>query len=809
MILNSLTLENIRSYAHERIEFPRGITLFEGDVGAGKSTILMAIEFALFGLGTQNATSLLAKSAGEGSVTLNFSVGNNEYEVQRTLTKRNNAVQSAKKPHIKADGKIEPLSVTELKQRILQILKFNEPADPRSTSKIFRYAVFTPQEEMKKVLDDAKVRLETIRKAFGIEDYSIAVSNAKAVSSLIEKKAAKMEGRFADIGRLEGQITASKGMLEGLNAGILQSEKARKTLELEREEIAKRQGQLQDQRVKRARLEGEKSKLEEKIRDGRKSAESVRADKEDVAREMDEFRRTLDDLDRIKEPTPMSAEQIQKEVEKFRLIGGELIKYTTRASELSASVKRLAEKTAGRKKEELQKEVTGKQIELKDAQNSLKECSARMEDLKRQKTERETKAGQLKKNVKKSAELGAVCPVCSQNITEEYLQSLRDKYGEKLGVHEKELHDIEESLSTAAQEHETHSDRIKSLESKISDMGRILPGIEELEEGSRELIDVNAKVAELREQNRIAGEEYGSSQDDPVKHLSALKDARVKYESGLTQMEDVKNNMERAKKRIAAYGIKLESLDNGIEKNTADIQRIVEQLESFSGVDEELESANKKVAKNAEKIIQASRSGEIAKQNLKNENGKIDENCARLEEARKWKNRHDEFLDYKHWLEEFFIPTLNEIEKQVLLSVLQRFNEIYHGWYSILIEDITKESRIDEEFTPVITQDGYEYEVRFLSGGEKTSIALAYRLALNSLMRQETESLESNLLILDEPTDGFSNSQMNKIHDILAELKSKQIILVSHEHTLEAYVENVFHVSKENGVSRITRHQAS
>ena len=53
MILNSIMIENIRSYNEEVIDFPRGITLFEGDIGSGKSTILMGIEFALFGLGSQ------------------------------------------------------------------------------------------------------------------------------------------------------------------------------------------------------------------------------------------------------------------------------------------------------------------------------------------------------------------------------------------------------------------------------------------------------------------------------------------------------------------------------------------------------------------------------------------------------------------------------------------------------------------------------------------------------------------------------------------------------------------------------------
>jgi exonuclease SbcC len=58
MILNSIMIENIRSYNEEVIDFPRGITLFEGDMASGKSTILMGIEFALFGLGSQKPEAM-------------------------------------------------------------------------------------------------------------------------------------------------------------------------------------------------------------------------------------------------------------------------------------------------------------------------------------------------------------------------------------------------------------------------------------------------------------------------------------------------------------------------------------------------------------------------------------------------------------------------------------------------------------------------------------------------------------------------------------------------------------------------------
>ena len=61
MIIRWVELNNIRSYSKQKISFPKGSVLLWGDVGSGKSSILLAIEFALFGLmrGSVSGASLL------------------------------------------------------------------------------------------------------------------------------------------------------------------------------------------------------------------------------------------------------------------------------------------------------------------------------------------------------------------------------------------------------------------------------------------------------------------------------------------------------------------------------------------------------------------------------------------------------------------------------------------------------------------------------------------------------------------------------------------------------------------------------
>ena len=48
MIFTKLKLNNFKSYKNQTINFDEGISVIVGENGAGKSTILEAISFALF-----------------------------------------------------------------------------------------------------------------------------------------------------------------------------------------------------------------------------------------------------------------------------------------------------------------------------------------------------------------------------------------------------------------------------------------------------------------------------------------------------------------------------------------------------------------------------------------------------------------------------------------------------------------------------------------------------------------------------------------------------------------------------------------
>ena len=134
----------------------------------------------------------------------------------------------------------------------------------------------------------------------------------------------------------------------------------------------------------------------------------------------------------------------------------------------------------------------------------------------------------------------------------------------------------------------------------------------------------------------------------------------------------------------------------------------------------------------------------------------------------------------------------------------ENINESFKDWFDMLMEDETISVRLDDSFSPLIEQNGHDTFIQNLSGGEKTSVALAYRLSLNKVINDFVSNIQTKgLLILDEPTDGFSSNQLDKLRDVLMQVQADQIILVSHEQKLESYADQIVHIAKEHHVSSV------
>ena len=91
MIFKKLILQNIRSYENLTIEFPRGSVLLAGDIGSGKTSILLGLQFALFGLQPgQKGASILRQGTDNAYACLEVDIDGEIMTLERTIKKSKN-----------------------------------------------------------------------------------------------------------------------------------------------------------------------------------------------------------------------------------------------------------------------------------------------------------------------------------------------------------------------------------------------------------------------------------------------------------------------------------------------------------------------------------------------------------------------------------------------------------------------------------------------------------------------------------------------------------------------------------------------
>ena len=85
-MITSIELGDFLAHSNTKLEFENGVTVFVGDNGAGKSSIIDAITFSLFGQHTRKSNkSLIRRGANQGFAKIGFSINGKQYEAVRKI----------------------------------------------------------------------------------------------------------------------------------------------------------------------------------------------------------------------------------------------------------------------------------------------------------------------------------------------------------------------------------------------------------------------------------------------------------------------------------------------------------------------------------------------------------------------------------------------------------------------------------------------------------------------------------------------------------------------------------------------------
>ncbi|MEM7826798.1 MAG: AAA family ATPase [Candidatus Aenigmatarchaeota archaeon] len=670
MIIRRLKLRNFRSYKDEEIEFPKGVILFEGDVGSGKSSLLYAIEFALFGLGEMRGETLMRAGENNCSVELEFEANGKNYIVYRLLKKREKGI-SQDEGYIIVNGRKLRLTSSEQREKILEILNFKESVRTRSSSFIYRYAIFTPQEEMKEILKmKIEDRLQTLRKVFGIEDYKIAKDNAKLLHDEIRNTISFIDGEIRNLDDLLKEREEKKRIIENNIANMNSLKIERSSLESKLNEISKKIENYEQIMIEINKISGELPALERIEKDNEKIISDLIYENDLLKKENEKM---------IKERESVVLEKIEaNEEELFEKIRSVIKKREERIAE--------------------QSEI---RLHIRNLESIIDK---------------------------------GVCPTCLREITSREFDAKLAEMKNRLEIIQKEI----ESSRTEEKEASEILERVRKFREQVRKLEEIEKRVEE-----------NLKRFEMNEEK-----------------IKKVEMEIAKIESEIKQKKRVLEENKHVAEEVSRLKTKKRDLENSIYDLTSKISLLEGEIKTLEDLKNRIEKE--------------------------------------IEDKMKKKMMREDLEEKMIFTRDYFSSSLDEIETIVMKEINREFNETFKKYFYMLMEnDIL--ARVDENFSPIIEQDGYEIDVNSLSGGEKTSVALAYRIALNLMVKRVCTSMKENLLILDEPTDGFSKEQIFKLRDILDEIKSDQVIIVSHEKELESFVDTIFQVNKVLGISQINK----
>ena len=111
------------------------------------------------------------------------------------------------------------------------------------------------------------------------------------------------------------------------------------------------------------------------------------------------------------------------------------------------------------------------------------------------------------------------------------------------------------------------------------------------------------------------------------------------------------------------------------------------------------------------------------------------------------KDKINYLVEIDNWLSTDFSDVVSMIEKNIMVKLKLEFSKIFSEWFSMLVSE-NFNVYVRDDFTPVIELQDYEIDYSYLSGGERTAIALAYRLALNQVINSVLSNIETKDIVI-------------------------------------------------------------
>ena len=796
-MITKVKLKNWKSHEDSELEFAPGTNGLVGIVGSGKTSILDAICFALFGtfptlqtrkLKIEDVIMKKPKEKNKAEVEVHFVLNGNDYSVRRTIEKRRGTSYS----EIKENGRmLESPSTKNVTAIVEKKLKVNY--------ELFSKAIYSEQNAIDYFLTLGKgQRMKKIDELLMIDRFEEARANTvKLTNKIIERRLAKQTTvEQLDTANVQSTMRELKKSIKDL-----EDEKAELKIELvavskKKTDTEREAGELRNVKEKLERLMRDDHGLESAIATTLETINSLEKGLKEI--ELDTELGEAVDVDAASITTMLKA-QLMKIEEMNAFLKEKQADYERVQTELTASktnIKFLQSEKIGRLQKEFDKkmkikaefgslsrsvgkdvdeQINNSQLALQKLIGDIEATRVRMKDLQEQ--------------LEKISDVEGVCPLCGTTLSEKHKMEIID---EKL----LELDALKEKIKQARADKFLTEEKIQQLESaakKLDEMLREIADLEEIKsdlENSKHLYTHHTKSVEklskqldlLRNEIEIVGAELDNT-TDAKQRLEIVSSQLKDYEAHKQKIAALKKQQQRLKSGIA--GLESRASAEKLEQRERWLRNLIANEKE---IEMKIVAAEEMIKERSARLAEHERSIEI------------------MEKEKEEIGRLDKLIKDLKIFTEALRQTQVELRKEFIEAVNYTMNKLWQTLYPyqdfigirLAIEEGDYILQLQERTTAWINVEGVA------SGGERSIACLALRIAFALVLAPHL-----SWLVLDEPTHNLDTKAVEDLAQTLRERIGDfvdQVFLITHEERLEnAITGNLYRLVRDKAKDEATK----
>jgi len=520
-MIKTIKLENWKTHYNTELDFSKGTNVIVGKMGSGKSSIMDAISFALYGtfptLAARKVTleeTIMAKPSKQetAKITLEFDYNEKEYSVER-IVKRKGINEGT----LREAGKIlAGPKTTETTKKIEEILEVSY--------ELFSRAIYSEQNQIDFFLKLTPAqRKEKFDELLGLDKYEKVRTNSVTLAN-----------------RLKRSIDDRKKFLQEQK-----SKNNTKELEEYEKKISKKEKELNEK-------EKENSELEKQINE-----------KEKILKQLEEKEKENKFLKELEIQSKAKIESLTEQLKTGR-----------------EKLKKTKHEEIEKKMEENEKILEENEKETKKIEKETEIIEEKISKIKEEIAVQNNLFNSNSKNVSNAQKLESDCPICKRPLTEhdkeKLEQELKDEE-EKILKKTKELNsDLEKEIKELKGKKEELGKTEKkgeTIEKQLNELKRLKEIAVELNEKEKQKNDLEKEIKKVIEMMKKTGFDE-KEHERHEKEFLGLKEKSAEIRTEISSGKELLKELNESVKRIKEIEHQIKELETQVKENEKTIEKL-------------------------------------------------------------------------------------------------------------------------------------------------------------------------------------------------------------------------------------------